>query len=171
MTKIFIDTEFMDNGKTIELISLAMVMPDDQWFYWVNKDADLSKANDWVKAHVVPKLYKNKPLVESPSQIADGMLQMVKLYCPGGAKPEFWGYYADYDWVAVAQLFGPMIALPKGWPMFCRDIRQFAHHLGNPELPKQGKGEHNALDDARWNKAAYECLFHYAQFNPTAWRV
>jgi hypothetical protein len=99
------------------------------------------------------------------------MAQMVKVYCAGSTPPEFWGYYADYDWVAVAQLFGPMIDLPKGWPMFCRDIRQFAHHLGNPELPNQGKDEHNALDDARWNKAAHEYLVHYAHVNPTAWRA
>ena len=31
---------------------------------------------------------------------------------------EFYGYYADYDWVASCWLFGKMIDLPKGFPMY-----------------------------------------------------
>jgi hypothetical protein len=53
--------------------------------------------------------------------------------------------YADYDWVVLCQLFGAMVDLPKGWPMYCRDIKQWADELGNPQLPEQGKGEHHAL--------------------------
>jgi hypothetical protein len=30
--------------------------------------------------------------------------------------------------------------------------------VGNPEHPKQERGEHNALDDARWNKQLYDYL-------------
>lgn len=73
-------------------------------------------------------------------------------------KPEFWGYYADYDWVVFCGLFGTMMNLPKGFPMYCKDIKQLCDSLGNPRLPEQGKGEHNALADARWNKQAYEYL-------------
>lgn len=72
--------------------------------------------------------------------------------------PEIWGYFADYDWVAVCQLFGTMMDLPWGWPMYCRDIKQWCDMLGNPQLPEQGKGEHNALADARWNRTAWEFL-------------
>ena len=35
----------------------------------------------------------------------------------GDSKPEFWGYYSDYDWVVTAQMFGTMMDIPKGWPM------------------------------------------------------
>ncbi|WP_366933340.1 3'-5' exoribonuclease [Nostoc sp. NMS7] len=76
-------------------------------------------------------------------------------------KPEIWAYYADYDWVCFCQLFGTMMDLPKGFPMYCRDIKQWCDYLENPELPKQGKGEHNALADARWNKLAWEFLDEY----------
>lgn len=71
---------------------------------------------------------------------------------------DFWGYYADYDWVVFCQLFGRMIDLPKGFPMYCRDIKQLCDDLGNPPLPKQEKGEHNALEDARWNRMIYQKL-------------
>lgn len=37
---------------------------------------------------------------------------------------EFYGYYADYDWVLFCSLFGRMIDLPKGFPMYCRDLKQ-----------------------------------------------
>src|SRR4029077_17890728 len=73
-------------------------------------------------------------------------------------KHEFWGYYADYDWVAICQLFGRMIDLPKGWPKYCRDLKQWADDLGNPKLPKQSTDEHSALADAQWNKQAWEFL-------------
>lgn len=39
-------------------------------------------------------------------------------------KPVFYGYYADYDWVVFCWLFGKMIDLPKGFPMYCRDLKQ-----------------------------------------------
>lgn len=39
-------------------------------------------------------------------------------------KPEFYGYYSDYDWVAFCWLFGKMIDLPKGFPMYCKDLKQ-----------------------------------------------
>lgn len=37
---------------------------------------------------------------------------------------EFYGYYADYDWVVICSLFGRMIDLPKGFPMYCNDLQQ-----------------------------------------------
>lgn len=39
-------------------------------------------------------------------------------------KPQFYGYYSDYDWVVFCWLFGKMIDLPKGFPMYCRDLKQ-----------------------------------------------
>ncbi len=38
--------------------------------------------------------------------------------------PEFYAYYADYDWVVFCWLFGKMIDLPEGFPMYCRDLKQ-----------------------------------------------
>ena len=39
-------------------------------------------------------------------------------------KPEFYGYYADYDWVLLSSLFGTMMDLPKSFPMYCIDLKQ-----------------------------------------------
>ena len=37
---------------------------------------------------------------------------------------EFFGYFADYDWCLFCSLFGRMIDLPKGFPMYCKDLKQ-----------------------------------------------
>lgn len=42
---------------------------------------------------------------------------------PMGA-PEFYGYYSAYDHVALCWLFGKMMDLPKGFPMYTRDLKQ-----------------------------------------------
>ena len=36
---------------------------------------------------------------------------------------QFYGYYSDYDWVVFCWLFGRMIDLPKGFPMFAFDLK------------------------------------------------
>ena len=90
--------------------------------------------------------------------------------------PEFYGYYCDYDWVVFCWLFGKMIDLPKGFPMYCIDLKQeldriqkikfglnlYKGSLANdiktlPNYPKQ-TNEHNALADARWNRQLYNFL-------------
>jgi hypothetical protein len=104
------------------------------------------------------------------------------------SKPEFYGYYADYDWVVFCWLFGKMIDLPNGFPMYCIDLKQIMNekatihyaHLrddlkpgvlgGEFSLDKKLKvmkgsnnypkqtNEHSAIEDARWNKKLYEFL-------------
>lgn len=82
-------------------------------------------------------------------------------------RPEFYAYYADYDWVVFCSLFGRMIDLPKGFPMYCKDLKQTFDekqkqnlHISLKETvnyPKQ-KNEHNALKDAEWNFELYKYL-------------
>lgn len=150
--KYFLDTEFIESGpsRPVELLSIGIVAEDGREFYAVNGEADLSHANEWVRQNVLPHLGTPK---YDRDLIAQKILNLV-----GDDKPEFWGYYADYDWVVFCQIFGSMIDLPKGWPMYCRDLKQLCDSLGNARLPKQEFVEHNALNDARWNKLSYEFL-------------
>ena len=150
--KYWLDTEFIEDGRTIDLISIGIVAADGREFY-AQTECDLSKASDWVRKNVFPSL---QPTFQPRIDVRTEVLAFCdpEQYGP----PEFWGYYADYDWVALCQLFGTMMDLPKGWPMYCRDIKQLCDEKGNPKLPAQGKGEHHALADARWNKTAWEFL-------------
>ena len=38
--------------------------------------------------------------------------------------PEFYAYYAAYDWVAFCWIFGKMLELPRSFPKYCRDLKQ-----------------------------------------------
>ena len=74
-------------------------------------------------------------------------------------KPEFWAYSASYDWVVFCWIFGEMIDLPEHFPMYCNDLKQLADFIGNPEFRKlDDSSEHNALEDAIWNRDFYDFL-------------
>jgi len=168
--KIFLDFEFMEDGRTIEPISIGLVAEGrveiGREYYAEFAGADLAKANPFVREHVIPKL-KGGDAVKTLGEIRGDILGFV-----GVSKPEFWGYYADYDWVAFCQIFGKMIDLPKDWPMYCRDLKQFAVDLGNPKLLTGGKNEHNALADARWNAKTWGFLdaLRQAREDETRWK-
>jgi hypothetical protein len=149
--KIFFDTEFIENGRTIDLISIGMVDDVGNTLYLENAECNHAKAGDWVKQNVL-------------SQLQGGALRVPYLqirhevfkFC--GTRPSFWAYYGAYDWVALCQLFGTMMDLPKGWPYYCSDIKQLCVSVGDPDLPPQLSQEHNALNDAKWTMKAYAFL-------------
>ena len=147
--RIWFDTEFIEDGCTIDLLSIGMVREDGATYYAEPWDSDISKAHPWVKENVIPKL---RGLGTSRASMRRDIVE----FC--GDKPEIWAYYADYDWVALCQIFGTMMDLPKGWPRFCRDVKQLCVDLGDPKLKKQEKDEHNALSDALWTREAWEFL-------------
>ena len=99
---------------------------------------------------------------------------------------EFYAYYADYDWVVFCWLFGKMMDLPDGFPMYCKDLKQMLDDKASwitkndkvfiengyskiedaikllkihVHYPKQDSSKsHNAIEDARWNKQLFEFL-------------
>ena len=148
----FFDCEFDEDGHTIDLISIALVSESGVAYSACLSDGwSADRCNDWVKANVLPKL---PPPSERKTrlQVRDEIRDLV------GDAPEFWAYYADYDWVALCQLFGRMVDLPKGWPMFCLDLIQLIKDRQVPKeiLPKQDeRSEHDALADARWVREAF----------------
>ena len=149
--KIWFDTEFIEDGKTIDLLSIGMVREDGAKLYLENNQADLSRGCDWVQNNVIVHL-------DWLNHGADRAGIAAAIVAFAGEKPEFWAYYAAYDWVALCQLFGTMMDLPKGWPMYCRDMKQLCDSVGNPYLPAQSTTEHHALADALWTKEAWEYL-------------
>lgn len=160
--KIFLDTEFIEDGKTIELLSLGLIREDGKTYYAEVIDSIplWGRADPWVQENVIAHLKSNNtadfvPELKTKDQIKADLLTFV------GEEPEFWGYFSDYDWVAICQLFGKMIDLPTGWPMYCLDLKQLAVSKGinsSKDLPPQAGTEHHALADAEWNKTVYEFL-------------
>lgn len=128
-------------------------------------------------------------LGKSNEQIAKDIIEFTcEINTNNGSRPEFYGYYADYDWVVFCWLFGRMIDLPEGFPMYCIDLKQTLdikqsnynvfrekykrHELLINEIPYASTrekieflpdypnqaNEHNALADARWNYELYKFL-------------
>ncbi len=54
--RYFYDTEFIDDGRTIELISIGVVAEDGREYYAVSTEFDPERAGSWVRANVLPKL-------------------------------------------------------------------------------------------------------------------
>lgn len=132
----------------IDLISIGIVAEDGREYYAVSNDFNERDADQWVKDNVIHPIFKEacdypdgllgfeKKFIKSNKQIAQDIFE----FCANDpltlkkAKDynvsyeslgiEFYSYYADYDWVLFCSLFGRMIDLPNGFPMYCRDLKQ-----------------------------------------------
>ncbi len=192
MTTYAYDCEFLEDGQTIELISIGIVCEDGREYYAVNADMPIKRIreNDWLLRNVMPSLpitgrasldryiaYERNvfprpsinfvgvdttsALVKPKWVIANEVREfLVGDLTPAGELdgqpfyfdtdlPELWADHAAYDHVALAQLWGRMIDLPKGLPMYTNDLQQALRNTpAGFEPPKQVEGLHNALADA-----------------------
>lgn len=180
--KVWYDTEFLEDGKTIELISIGMVAEDGRELYAVAEEIESDPLytrigrHPWLMQNVVPHLplRTKDPITQPAAQYAgrfyldsgDNRImprRMIRnavrgfLLEPLGDL-ELWAWYGAYDHVVLAQLFGRMIDRPSGIPMWTNDLRQEVHRLGNPQMPEQPSGLHNALEDARHLRVMHEHL-------------
>lgn len=187
----------------IDLISIGIYCEDGRQLHLLSNEYNYNDADDWVKENVITPLYiqlvhgdrrnhmdcSNFHKHKGISQLAILTALYEFFYCwrdqhfwrvNDSATPEIYGYYSDYDWVLFCSLFGRMIDLPKGFPMYCIDLKQTIDEKANSLLteapsscdnlegalaalkrkesyPKQ-ENEHNALDDAKWNYELYKFL-------------
>ena len=153
--RYFYDCEFIEDGRTIDLVSIGVVAEDGREFYAVSTQFDPSRAIDWVRKHVLDKLPPPADKAWRPlGRIRDDLLAF--LTAPG--EPiELWAWMASYDHVALAQLWGAMPALPREIPRFTKDLRQLWDDRGRPHLPAMS-GRHDALVDARHNLARWNAM-------------
>jgi hypothetical protein len=192
----------------IDLISIGLVAEDGRTYYAISNEYGYNDASDWVKENVILPAYIDavhgdarnhytvkdfhKHFGKSNKQIAKEVTEFCKPNYTRAVKAgidaiignidpdiQFYGYYADYDWVLFCSLFGTMMELPKGFPMYCKDLQQILdekaeskklewgsnakdfdmeNHIKTlPGYPAQSN-EHNALSDAKWNKELYHFL-------------
>lgn len=153
--KYFLDTEFSERPGHIELISIGLVCEDGRELYLESADFKRVNCNQWVVDNVLPLLGPHSDR-KSRSCIA----MAVKEFTKEDPEPEFWAYYADYDWVVFCGLFGTMMDLPENFPMLCMDLQQWWIQLGSdPRMkPADPINEHNALADAKWNWLLHQRL-------------
>lgn len=151
--KFFYDTEFIEDGSTIELVSIGIVAHDGREYYAVSREFDAASANEWVRTNVLSKLPEpDNAAWKSLTTIRDEVLEFLTV---GGGKPELWAWVGAYDHVVLAQLWGDMQQLPPQVPRFTRELKQYWEMAGKPRLPQIPAGNHDALVDARHNLNKY----------------
>lgn len=154
--RFFYDTEFIEDGVTIDLISIGVVDAQGREFYAVSTEFDPQRAGPWVREHVLPKL-------PSPSDSAWRSRERIRIdlleyFGTPRDGIELWAWLAAYDHVALAQLWGAMPAMPRQLPRFTKDLRQRWEDVGKPKLPAKPSDAHDALADARYNLHRWQII-------------
>lgn len=195
--KYFIDTEFIEgfhkpvfgkNRHFIDLISIGVYREDGQKYHCLSSEYAFKDASNWVRNNVIIPMYRqgvngdarnrfsarnfHKYYGKTNQVIASELLEFFgcwrdQLFWRAPEGIEVYGYFSDYDWVLFCSLFGRMIDLPKGFPMYCIDLKQMMDERG---LSKDWKrincpdpeNEHNALVDAKWNFELYNKIINHA---------
>lgn len=183
--KYFLDTEFKEKPNTIDLISIGIVSEDGREYYAICQDF-LHKLqpiwrDEWIRNNVLLPIYMEYSITNSNKAIEfskanfksllygiakpTGQIRNEIIDFIGDEIPEFYGYFADYDWVVFCWIFGRMIDLPSNFPQYCKDLRQM---MADKNLDDQWKkkycpdpeGIHNALEDAKWNYQLFKKIMN-----------
>ena len=148
VARYFYDCEFIEDGRTIELISIGVVAEDGREFYAVSTEFDPDRANAWVRRHVLDKLPSPAdPAWRAAAGIRDDLLRLPRR--PGPADRA----------VGLVRRLRPCRARPScgapcrtcraDVPRLTREIRQHWEAAGSPPIPAPGTDRHDALADAR----------------------
>lgn len=159
--RYFYDCEFIEDGRVIDLVSIGVVDEYGREFYAVSTEFDDSRAVPWVRRNVLDKLPSPADRAwRSRERIRDDLFEF--LVEPVRDRPdeqiELWAWYAAYDHVVLAQLWGSMITLPREIPRFTKELRQLWDDRGRPPLPSAEAARHDALVDARHNLARWRTM-------------
>ena len=174
------DFDSTPGANAVQLISIGAVREDGAEFYAENSEFEWGDIPEdhWLQENVRPHLWGRPPRdweersvspwaraktkgsivgYFKPHVIAHTFRQFVAEPIRLRNHPEFWGYFCDYDWVALCGLYGRMVDLPPEFPMYCRDLKQEMDRIdvSGMNLPDQPENQHHALADARWIRDAY----------------
>lgn len=153
MARYFLDTEFVEDGQVIDLLSIGIICNDGTELYLQSAafSPERVRENPWVMKHVVPHLtlcphvqvrgthtvFVDQAIHARHGQCVDHQRGYLPA-CPwrsrdqlamevarfiDGRPEAIYGWCAGYDFVALCQLFGTMMELPPGWPHYLRDLQ------------------------------------------------
>ena len=149
--RYFIDTEYVYSvdGRLgcITPLSVGIVAEDGREFYRVNEAIfrrRLDTLPPFVQEHVIPVI----DATGDNSRTLDAIAYDLRAFI-GDDRPEWWGDYADFDYVVLSIIMGGFDNWPDGWPMYVNDLQQEAIPEVASEFP------HNALADARAVRDAF----------------
>lgn len=175
--ELYYDSEFLENGVTIKFLSIGMVAEDGRELYRItnNMNTIIAAARDpWLKENVLSSFPLVHP-IDTAMPVWDeshpdfvyvwdstAIALDIHKFISDTHNPSLWAYFGAYDHVLLAQLFGKMIHLPHGIPMYTNDLMTEIERLGRPFVPQMPNCiGHNALSDAREVKWRREWLKEY----------
>lgn len=175
---LFLDTEFTGLQQSAQLISLALVSMDGQWFYAEFTDYDSESLSDWHKEHVLSNLLLEKGIQPDFAQGAGrsirantkDVVRTLQEWLAAFEKVEIWADVLAYDWVFFCELFGGSLHLPKEIFYIPHDFSTLLKVKGiDPDVSRESlaphwaaeytTSKHNALYDAFLLRIAYQQFF------------
>src|SRR4051795_5085576 len=101
--RYFYDCEFIEDGQTIDLVSIGAVDEHGREFYAVSTEFDDTHAVPWVRRNVLDKLPSPAdPAWRSRARLRDDLHAFLVEPIHGRDEQlELWAWYAAYDHVAL----------------------------------------------------------------------
>lgn len=177
---VYLDTEFIPADSSLKgLISIGLCDQDGNEYYAVHRSCAWQSVvwNDWLRANVIPALPMRFPAgrddnpgvwlwdeqhpsygaLKSPEQIAQ---DVADFFADTAAdETRLWAWYGAQDMCRLHSLWGnDWDVMPAQIPQWFSELEQLRYDRGEPELPGQQAGLHNALADARHNRTIHEFL-------------
>ncbi len=178
--QIFLDTEFTGLNQNTTLISIAMFIDDNNYFYAELNDFDKSQIFSWLTENVISKLEfydkisffnqvgNSVKMKSDSSEVKEILSNWLKQY----DVVEIWADVLAYDWVLFCNLFGGALNLPKNVFYIPFDLSTLFRTKGfiNPKnnyekdidrfqfVGVANSNQHNALIDTIVEKKCYEKL-------------
>lgn len=152
--KYFFDTEFYEDGKNIYPISIGIVSDDGREYYaeFADFDHKIVPSGHFVRHNVLN-------LLKGEHRTRQEIRYDINVLVANDPNPEFWAYYASYDWVLMCQLYGNFDNQPDWSRFYVMCLKQLMTMKGYEHPPiMPPRGLHNALADARWNRKLYKAL-------------
>jgi hypothetical protein len=179
--RFFYDTEFLDDGQRIGLISIGIVAEDGREYYAINADAPwpFIYEHDWLMENVIPYLgiiewieqfpgdfypvFANFTQLRFSDQIAKDVMTFLDPDPEDYRHTELWAWCGAYDHVGLYQQWGPMESVHgTGLPFYTHDLKSIHDLFLDDEQREElrnlpfGGDAHNALDDARQLRDRWE---------------
>jgi len=152
--------QWLVDGKevTLEVFkSNAKWSSDFKWFKKLIKK--YGKTNDQIAAEIKEFIYKKEDVLYNHERCSMEDIGSVK------SDINLYGYYSAYDHVVFCWLFGKMMNLPNGFPMYTRDLKQILDEI-TLDLPKElirklqcSICNHNSLEYLENTGEAFELEF------------
>lgn len=173
---VYLDCEFLPaDASTRGLVSIGLTDDQGRDYYAVNANMNIGAViavpwmvdNVWASLPHVPELphgdgaigvlNTGHPDVRPIERIRD---DIAAYFADTTAETTYlYAYYGGQDICRLHSLWDNNWAvMPEAIPRWFFDLQALAVQAGSPELPAQESGEHNALEDARYNRTLHQFL-------------